>query len=85
MFESLSVDCRVHPGKDDGDVASFLIVSPVFKCVEGLRGDQQSKRLGKRIQVRRVGLHILVWLSYSWAKPGYILATQQLVEQIQHP
>jgi len=85
VFESFSVNCRVHSGKDDWNVASFLIVSVVWKCAKGLRGDQQSTHLGKRIPVQRVGLHILVWLPHPWAKRDYIPATKRLVEQIQHP
>jgi hypothetical protein len=85
LFQSLSVNCRVHTGKDDWNVASFLIVSFISMCGKSLRRDQQSIRLGIRILVRRVRLHILVWFPHSWARRDYILATKRLVERIQHP
>jgi hypothetical protein len=31
LFQSLGVDCRIHTGKDDWNVASFLVVSLILK------------------------------------------------------
>ena len=87
MFERLGVDCRVHSGKDNWNVASFLGVRflPMSRGAESLRVDQQSIHLGKRILVRREGLRILVCSLHSWAKRDYIQAEKRLVEQIQRP
>ena len=88
MFERLGVDCRIHSGKDNWNVASFLCVSflaPILRVVEGLRVNQQSIHLGKRILARREGLRILVCSLHSWAKRDYIQAEKRLVEQTQRP
>ena len=88
MFERLGVDCRVHSGKDNWDMASFLgfsFLAPMLRVVEGLRVDQQSRHLGKRILVRREGLRILVWFAHSWAKRDYTQVEKRLVERTQHP